>query len=64
MKRWYCLLTCLTTRAVHVEVVLSLEAEACLAAITRFIARRGKPNIILSEKERILWAQLEKCEIG
>ena len=64
MKGWYCLFTCLTTRAVHVEVVLSLEADACLAAITRFIARRGKPNIILSDKERILWAQLEKCEIG
>ena len=49
MKRWCCLFTCLTTRAVHVEVVPSLEADACLAAITRFIARRGEPNIILSD---------------
>ena len=49
MKRWCCLFTCLTTRAVHVEVVPSLEADACLTAITRFIARRGKPNIILSD---------------
>ena len=49
MKRWCCLFTCLTTRAVHVEVVRSLEADACLAAITRFIARRGKPNTILSD---------------
>ena len=31
----------------HIEVVPSLEADACLAAITKFIARRGKPNIIL-----------------
>ena len=49
MKRWCCLFTCLTTRAVYVEVVPSLEADACLAAITRFIPRRGKPNIILSD---------------
>ena len=49
MKHWCCLFTCLTTRAVHVEVVPSLEADACLAAITRFIARRGKPNVILSD---------------
>ena len=48
MKRWCGLFTCLTTRAVHIEVVPSLEAETCLTAITRFIARRGKPATILS----------------
>ena len=49
MKRWCCLFTCLTTRAVHAEVVPSLEAETCLTAITRFIARRGKPATIMSD---------------
>ena len=49
MKSWCCLFTCLTTRAVHIEVVPSLEAETCLTAITRFIARRGKPATILSD---------------
>ena len=38
MKHWCCLFTCLTTRVVHVEVVPSLEADACLGVITRFIA--------------------------
>ena len=49
MKSWCCFFTCLTTRAVHIEVVPSMEAETCLTAITLFIARRGKPATILSD---------------
>ena len=49
MKRWCCLFTCLTTRAVHIEVVRSLDTDYCLVAIKRFIARRGKPTTIISD---------------
>ena len=49
LKRWCCLFTCLTTRAVHIEVAQSLDTESCLAAVTRFIARRGYPNTIISD---------------
>ena len=49
MKRWCCLFTCLTTRAVHIEVVRSLDADSCTAAIVRFISRRGKPKTIVSD---------------
>ena len=38
----------MTTRAVHIVVVPSLEAETCLTAIIPFFARRGKPATILS----------------
>ena len=38
-KRWRCSFTWLTTTAVHVGVVPSVEADACLAAIKSIIAR-------------------------
>ena len=49
MKCWCCLFTCLTARAIHIEVVRSLDTDSCLVAINRFIARRGKPATIISE---------------
>jgi hypothetical protein len=48
-KRWCCLFTCLTTRAVHIEVVHSLDTDSCLMAIRRFIARRGRPKTMVSD---------------
>ena len=38
-----------TTRAVHIEVTQSLDTESCLAAVTRFIAKRGYPKAIVSD---------------
>ncbi|XP_058456916.1 uncharacterized protein LOC131434269 [Malaya genurostris] len=43
VKRWVALFTCLTVRAVHLEVVYSLTTEACIMAVRRFISRRGPP---------------------
>ena len=37
------------TKAVHIEVVTSLNTEAFLAALRRFIASRGKPKRIYSD---------------
>ena len=49
LKRLCCLFTCVTTRAEHIEVAQSLDTESCLAAVTRFIARRGYPSTIISD---------------
>ncbi|XP_062542363.1 uncharacterized protein LOC134210331 [Armigeres subalbatus] len=48
-KRWVALFTCLTIRAVHLEIVHSLTTEACVMAIRRFVSRRGSPSEIYSD---------------
>ncbi|XP_062703662.1 uncharacterized protein LOC134286107 [Aedes albopictus] len=49
-KRWVALFTCLTTRAIHLEVATSLSTESCIQAIRRFIARRGAPQEVYSDQ--------------
>ena len=49
VKRYGCIFTCLVTRAVHIEVAHSMDADSFLMALHRFIARRGKPQKIFSD---------------
>lgn len=49
VKRWVALFTCLSVRAVHLEVAHSLSADSCKLAIRRFIARRGAPSEIYTD---------------
>ncbi|XP_064647086.1 uncharacterized protein LOC135499946 [Lineus longissimus] len=60
VKRYGVLFTCLTVRAVHLELADSLDTDSCINAIRRFIARRGQvvklrsdngTNFVASEKE-------------
>ena len=40
-KRWAVLFTCLTTRAIHIEVIESMDTSCFINALRRFLALRG-----------------------
>lgn len=48
-KSYLCLFICMCTKAVHLEVVSSLSTDSFLAALRRFIARRGYPTDIFTD---------------
>ncbi|CAH2093707.1 unnamed protein product [Euphydryas editha] len=49
IKSYLCIFVCLAVKAVHLELVTELTKEAYIAALNRFVARRGKPRSILSD---------------
>ncbi|XP_058445110.1 uncharacterized protein LOC131426420 [Malaya genurostris] len=49
VKRWVALFTCLTTRAVHLEIAFTLSTESCISCVRRFVGRRGPPAEFFSD---------------
>lgn len=49
-KRWLFVVSCLSSRAVHIEVVHSQSTDSALKALFNTIALRGKPNVIYSDQ--------------
>ena len=62
-EKWLCFIfTCMTTRAVHIEIVSFMDTSSSVIGIERFIARRGTPlvnwydngtNFVGAEKELV-----------
>lgn len=49
-KRWGVLVTCLTTRAIIIEIAHSLSTDSCIMALQNCFARRGTPVQIISDR--------------
>ncbi|XP_055527307.1 uncharacterized protein LOC129719918 [Wyeomyia smithii] len=67
VKRWIALFTCLTVRAVHLEIAFSLTTASCISCVRRFIGRQGSPIEIFNDNgtnfqgaERILCDQIDQ----
>jgi hypothetical protein len=68
IKRYGCIFSCLTTRAVHIEMLYSLDADDFLNGFRRFTARRGMPLKVYSDNgTNFIGGQTElakaKCEL-
>lgn len=68
-KRWGVLFTCMVTRAVHIEIVTTMETTSYVNALRRFICRRGPVKTILSDNgtnlvgaEKLLRSELAKLD--
>ena len=52
-KAYVFLLTCMWTRAIHLELVPDLGSSACVRGLRRFFGRRGVPQTVLSDNAKV-----------
>ena len=46
---YLCLFVCLSTKAIHLEIANDLSSNSFIAALRRFISRRGRCSLLLSD---------------
>ena len=49
IKRYGCIMTCMTTRAIHLEVAPDLSTSSFVNVLRRFVARRGTVTCLYSD---------------
>ena len=49
VKAYACVFVSLSIKAVHLELVSNLTSDAFISCLRRFIARRGKPSLVMSD---------------
>ncbi|XP_055012690.1 uncharacterized protein LOC129409784 [Boleophthalmus pectinirostris] len=63
VKRYGVIFTCLTVRAIHIEIAHSLDTDSCINAVRRFIARRGQVEVMRSDNgTNLVAAEHEICQ--
>jgi len=48
-KGYLCLFVCLSTRAIHLELVTDMSSQSFICALKRFISRRGIPSCLYTD---------------